>query len=206
MAKTRSFWSWHSEWLEVASIQNSPWSQENSKQAICAEVLPSTAMYNLPQQAQTQTSASQVGTHSRAQRLNPNQAWTALSQEEAPEKVKQQPEIFVMPFICSVKQHVPTCGTKLGAQLWHEHDLSQQKAARHRSAVMDLSARPIRERQWQPNVEYQWWLVKAPTKQSLHNKWRIKVCRWDGKWWHANSGTDQLVLLLQRGHADRKAS
>lgn len=55
---SRSPWSWHSKGLEVTSTQNSPWIQENSKQAIYAEVLPSTAIYNLPYQAQTQASAS----------------------------------------------------------------------------------------------------------------------------------------------------
>lgn len=111
--------------LEVTSIQNSPWSQENSKQAIYAEVLPSIDTYNLPYQPQTRPSASQVGTRSRAPRLSPNQAQTAPSGEKAPEQMKPLPEVFLMPWVISIKKHVPTCGIKLGAQVWHKHDLSQ---------------------------------------------------------------------------------
>lgn len=180
MAKSRSSWSWHSEGLEVTSIQNSPWSQENSKQAIYAEVLPSIDTYNLPCQPQAQASPSQVGTHSRALRLSPNQAQTVPSGEKAPEQMKPLPEIFLMPWVISVKQHVPTCGIKLGAQLWHKHDLSQQKDVTHGSTVTKEGSQ-----MW--NITGSWWRHRLNKVCRNLNK----VCRWgrwDGKWWHAQTG------------------
>lgn len=49
--------------------------------------------------------------------------------------MKPLPEVFLMLWVISVKQHVTTCGLNLGAQLWHKHDLSWQKDLMHGSTV-----------------------------------------------------------------------